>query len=149
MKITDIINEGDVVSFPGGGPVEKPKEISLLKAFGSEQMNIMADALPNKKFFEKPSYFEDIGKDEKHTLSEFELERVKKSFYQAGIPLQEYPFAEVYGLAPASMPEHPMADAPNMPEEKTFILVSPGGEHRFLVDQSGARTYIRMWMAIV
>lgn len=148
MRIYEIINEGEVVQFPGGEPAPEPKQISMLQAFGSEGMNLIKEVLPSKSFIEKPSYFEDIVNSEKGSISEFEFERIKKAFGQVGLPLNEYPFAEIYNLAPASMPKHPMADVPNMPEEKTFILISPAGEKRFLVDRTGAQSYIRMWMYI-
>lgn len=146
MRIYEIINEGEVVQFPGGGSVEppaQPRQISMLQAFGSDQMNILKDVLPNRGFYEKPSYFEDIGRNPKHVLSEFELHKLQKAFGQAGIDLPVFTGSEIYHTP---KPKYPMADA-DLPDAKTFILEFPDGE-RFLVDRTGAHTYIRMWMAI-
>ena len=88
MKISDI-TEGEVIQFPGmkPEPEAKPEKISMLQAFGSPGMNIMHDVLPNRSFMEKPSYFEDIGRDSKNSLSEFELHKLQKAFAQAGIDI--------------------------------------------------------------
>ncbi len=142
MKIRDIV-EGEVVQFPGGEPAPEPKQISMLKAFGSEAMNILDEVLPNRSFYEKPSYFEDIGRDAQHTLSEFELHKLQKAFSNAGIPLPTFTTLELFGT---NNPKYPQVDA-DVPDVKAFIIEFPSGQ-KYLADSTGARSYVRMWMAI-
>jgi len=133
----------DVVDFPGMEPKEQPQEISMLQAFGSDAMNILPKVLPNRRFFEKPSYWEDIDKP-KHTLTEFELHKLQKAFKEAGIPLPTYSAYDIFGNG---KPRGPMADA-ELPQEKTFVVEMYDGSE-YLCDGTGANTYIRMWMVIV
>ncbi len=144
METLRRIEEGEVVQFPGGEPAPEPKQISMLKAFGSEAMNILDEVLPNRSFYEKPSYFEDIGQDARHVLSEFEMRKLQQAFNQAGLELPTYTAAEIFHT---SKPKHPMQDA-DLPYEKTFIIEFPTGE-KYLADRTGARSYVRMWMAII
>ena len=142
MRLFEIV-EGEVVPFPGMEPKPEPQQISMLQAFGSDAMNILDEVLPNRSFMEKPSYFEDIGRDAKHVLTEFELHKLQKAFKNAGIVLPTYTPAELFHT---NRPQGPMVNA-DVPKEKTFIIEFPSGE-KYLADSTGARTYIRMWMAI-
>lgn len=144
MEALKRIDEGEVIDFPGMEPKSEPQKISMLQAFGSDAMKILNEVLPNRSFMEKPAYLEDISKDPKHTLTEFELRKLQHALALADILLPTYSAYDIFG---SGKPLHPMADA-DLPEEDTFIVEMHDGE-TFLCDGTGARSYIRMWMAIV
>lgn len=143
MEALKRIDEGEVIDFPGMEKQAEPQEISMLQAFGSEQMNILNDVLPNRAFFEKPSYWEDLDKP-RNTLTEFELHKLQKAFKEAGISLPTYSAYDIFGNG---KPQGPMSNA-NPPQEKTFVVEMYDGTE-YLCDSTGASSYIRMWMAIV
>jgi len=135
--------QGDRILEPGEEIPAGAKQIDLTSAFGSSAMNIIREVLPNRRFFEKPSYWEDLDKP-KHTLTELELRTLQAGLARADITLPTYSAYDIFGNG---KPQHPMANA-DLPQEDTFIVEMYDGTS-YLCDGTGANTYIRMWMAIV
>ena len=118
------------------------KKMSLLKSFGSEEMQDADDV--GVKLTEKPSYWEDFDADgfaAKRNINELKLKRLEKTVGK----LKEYSGKEIYGSD--MKPRGPQATVKKMPSENMFIVHFSDGT-RYVADQRGARTYIRNWQKI-
>lgn len=114
------------------------EKISLLKAFGSDEINILHDA--GIHFVEKPDYWEDL---DKKPISEPTLKKAEKELAKHGVALKTYTSVQIWGRDPKG----PTSKFVNQPEETCFIVKLKNGQ-RYLVDRTGANTYIRMWVKI-
>jgi hypothetical protein len=139
------LNEGDVthVNFGKLSPVKgKMEPISMMQAFGSEEMNIV-DGL-GIRLTEKPSYWEDFEGDGYAVKRNIHDKTLKMAEKAIGRNFKEYSAKEVYGT---DMPGGPQVSVKKMPAE-TMCIIKMGNGDRYLVDTSQARTYIRMWTKI-
>lgn len=125
--------------YNGGEASVTIKPMSLLQAFGSPEINIAHDL--GIKFIEKPSYFEDI--DQEDQVNELQLRRLKNELHKAGVALKTYDSSEIWGADPRG----PLQTAKHMPEDRMAIVKMKSGK-RYLIDTTGANTYIRMWRGI-
>lgn len=136
MKLHEV-----VIDMKTRKPVEV-KQITLLQAFGSKELNVLNDA--GIKLAEKPSYWEDFEEDgyaaKKYVHPAFSIARAEKAL---GGKFKVYTGKELYGV---DKPKGPLATVKNMPDEMMFIV--DFGDSKFLADTSGAGTYIRNWAKI-
>jgi len=124
-----------------GGTGIKP--ITMTQAFGSSGLNIIVDN--GFKLLEKPGYFEDMENEEGKykPISEIGMKKIEREFKKAGQELKTYTSKEIFG----SDPRGPLQSFRHKPEEMTFIIEFSNGK-RYLVDRTGASSYIRMWAYI-
>lgn len=159
----EVVDEGDVTTGDfgaKGGPkpqVQNAKQISLAQAFGSEAYNVLANA--GVKLHEKPSYWSDLDRTK---MGEHGLKRIETILADEGIELEEYAGWEIFSINPDSSSSYvkgPMQRVENMPDPKVFIIYDlPYSDERrgveepqigtFLVDRTGASSYIRFWRQI-
>ena len=128
--------------YNGGKASTSIKPMSLLQAFGSREI-AAADEV-GIKLTEKPSYwedFEDGGYAAKNNIDQLKLKKLEKTVGK----LKEYTGKEIYGTD--AKPRGPLKTVENMPSEDMFIVKFSDGS-RYVADQTGARTYIRMWQKI-
>ncbi len=128
--------------YNGGKASTTMKPLSLLQAFGSREI-AAADEV-GIKLTEKPSYWEDFEADgfaAKNNIDQLKLKKLEKTVGK----LKEYSGKEIYGTD--EKPRGPLKTVLKMPSEDMFI-VRFGDGTRYVADQTGARTYIRMWQKI-
>jgi len=140
------------------------KKMSLMQAFGSNELNAAHDA--GISLYEKPTYWSDLTKDGKYRpLSDTELQKVKKAVGK----IHEYEAMDVFDFwlnddgsveGNKKIVHGPLADkSPNFkPAGNMFIVdfadsFSDGKDTdkpygRYLVDLTGASKYIRNWRKI-
>lgn len=126
--------------------VAKATPMTMMQAFGSEEMNILHDA--GIKLTEKPSYWEDFEGDgyaAERNIHELKLKKAEKAM---GGKFKVIKGAEIYGTnAKPRGPQVGMkADVGTLPN--MFIIEFDDGT-KYLVDVTQARSYIRMWQKIV
>lgn len=133
----------ELVRIYNGGRASQPiKKISLTQAFGSHDLAAAHGA--GIRLTEKPSYweeFEEGGHAEGRNLDDLKLKRLEHLVGK----LREYKGADIYGTD--SKPRSPLSTVKMMPAEDMFI-VKFGDGSRYVADQTGAQTYIRMWQKI-
>jgi hypothetical protein len=142
MRIKELLAENNIIQFPGresSSMKTEPTKTSLLQAFGSEEMNALS-AL-GKGMVEKPSYWEDLDDDNK-TIDAVAVKRLEKTLKKT---LPVYTGIDVYGHT--RKPKNPQAVVQMMPPEKMFIVDFDG--ERYLVDRTGAKSYIRFWLRML
>lgn len=128
--------------YNGGKASTSMKPLTMLQAFGSREV-AAADAV-GIKLTEKPSYWEDFeeGGSEAHkNIDQVKLKRLEKTVGK----LKEYSGKDIYGTD--EKPLGPLKTVMKMPAEDMFIVRFSDGT-RYVADQTGARTYIRMWQKI-
>lgn len=139
------LSEGDVthVNFGKLGPAKgKMEPISMMQAFGSDEMNILDEI--GIRLTEKPGYWEDFEGDGyavKRNIHDLLLKKAEKAI---GHNFKEYNAKDVYGT---DRPGGPQVSVKKMPAE-TMCIIKMGNGDRYLVDTSQARSYIRMWQKI-
>jgi hypothetical protein len=138
MKLNEFLTEGEIISFKTGKPVDV-KPVSMMQAFGSPEMNVLDSV--GIRLNEKPSYWEDLDQD--RVIDQVSFARLKKALAKENIRLPEYSSKEIYGRDPRG----PQVSVSNMPQENMLIINFENG-NKYLVDTSGARTYIRYWSKI-
>jgi hypothetical protein len=133
-----------VMAYNNGGKSDVSiKPVSLISVFGSKELAALDEA--GIKLTEKPSYWEDFEGDgyaAKRNIHQLALKKAEKTVGR----FKEYSGKEIYGHD--SKPNGPLARVQKMPTEDMFIVKFSDGT-RYLADQTGARTYIRMWQKIV
>lgn len=140
MKISEILQEGDVYSFKSGKQVT-PELISMKQAFGHPQAN-KAEEL-GVKFVEKPDYWEDLA--DVKPVDNLTLQKVKRYLQSEGESLNTYSAREIFGT---DSPRGPTSRTVFIPEETMFIVIVPEFG-KFLANKHGARSYIRNWAPVV
>jgi len=128
--------------YNGGKASTTIKPLSMLQAFGSREMAAADEA--GIKLTEKPSYWDDFEGDGyavKNNLDEVKLKRLEKTVGK----LKTYSGKDIYGTD--TKPRGPLAKVAKMPDEDMFIVKFDDGS-RYVADQTGANTYIRMWQKI-
>ena len=128
--------------YNGGKASTTIKPMSLLQAFGSRDIAAADEA--GIKLTEKPSYWEDFEGDgfaAKNNIDQLKLKRLEKTVGK----LKEYSGKDIYGTD--VKPRGPLKTVVKMPPEDMFIVRFSDGS-RYVADQTGARTYIRMWQKI-
>jgi len=112
------------------------KSTSMLQAFGSKGLNLIKDL--NIPILEKPSYFNDIRR--RGAVSEIQYAQLKRH-----ISLPEYTDVDVFGKKVDDMDDNanPLAKA-NLLDD-TFIIHFTTSNNKYIVDTSGAKSYIRNW----
>lgn len=148
IKATKIVKEGEVIQGNFGkkkdaAPVEAPKAISVLQAFGSEEMNILHDA--GIHFVEKAAYWSELDKPEGKykPITQIMFKKVEKELAKHGFKLAVLKAKDIYGGDPTG----PMQRYSKKPHEQCYVLEMGNGD-RFLCDTTGANTYTRMWAMI-
>lgn len=123
--------------------MEKLKGRELKKFMGQSDEFIDAEKEAGVRFFEKPTYFEDI----KDSISSSQLNDLEQIF---GRKLNTYKINDIL-----ANPEQPLSDLmhKNLRDEdkvrgSSFIVWDPEKETRYLANTSGADSYIRMWTGI-
>ena len=131
---------------PDDKRLQNAKQITLMQAFGSKEMNILNDA--GIKLSEKPYWedFEEGGYYEDRNIHDIKLKKIER---ELGFKLPVFTGKEVFGVdqkpkgALATVKGGDTSKFPNM-----FIIEFSDGT-RYLVDSTQANTYIRMWQKIV
>lgn len=134
MKLTELLEN----TIP-----TKAKKLSLTQAFGSKGLNLIEDI--GIKLIEKPSYFENIQRNAQ--IKPGQLKELKSL-----LDLKIYSDVEIFGKKVDDTEEDdynigPQSDA-KMPKESTFIVEFSPTDNQYLVDTTGARSYIRNWAFI-
>ena len=131
------------------------ESVSFSSVFGSEAHNALTAAGIN--FKEKPSHWSELADN---PLGDDGLQKVKKALANAEIRLEEYAAWEIYPINPDRRGDRvkgPLQSVENMPDPSVFIIYDlpysdeRGGEPKvgtFLVDRTGASSYIRFWRQI-
>jgi hypothetical protein len=134
--------------YNGGKSSVKLQPVSLIRAFGSDEMAALDEA--GVHLAEKPDFWEDLETEgfygRKHGLiDEVKLKRIEKII---GRKLKVLPSVEIYGMR--AKPRSPVASVKAMPNDRMFIVAfeKDGGAERYLADSTGATKYIRFWSKI-
>jgi len=122
----------------------KPKKISMMEAFGSQEMNDIADI--GIKLQEKPGYLSEITTG----MSSSQIPDVEKAI---GYKLNSYNLADVvkkpdFVAADEIYPQGELIKSALKNDNQMFILWDPETKARYLVDRTGASSYIRNWTKI-
>lgn len=148
MKVRELL-EGDVINIP----IKKKdlEKVELSDIFSSQIYNIVKKDI-GIEFAEKPGYFSDINNDSVYKqISEVQLRKLQNILVKKNLPaLKEYSSKKIYGsrgLTDKDGGFGPLASHQWLPNERTFIIKFDNG-HRYLVDTSGAKSYIRTWLRI-
>jgi len=116
------------------------KPVSLKKAFGSAELNAAEKA--GAKFTEKPSYLSDI----KVGLSNKDVVKIEN---EIGYKLNSYKLSDVVEKYKGKVyPQGDLNIGALKNDDQMFILWDPPTNSRYLVDRSGATSYIRNWAKI-
>jgi len=121
-----------------------PQKTSMMEEFGSQEMNDIADI--GIKLQEKPGYLSEITTG----MSSSQIPDVEKAI---GYKLNSYNLADVVKKHGKKTPtssyatRHFVADALKN-DDQMFILWDPETKARYLVDRTGASSYIRNWTKI-
>lgn len=133
------------------GPIDanKIKSVPLSQMFGDDEYSKITNA--GFEFSEKPSYMSDISK----TISVYYLDKIQRIIQR---PLHEYSMDQFlsakstgfrFGPKYEYMPQSNATFSELKYDERTFILRDDMSGDRYLVNRTGANSYIRMWMKIV
>ena len=118
------------------------RSMPLIRLLGSEEINHLHDA--GIHFLEKPGVWADLERDGKYRpLTDLELKHAKKALEKHGFKLQTYTEHDLWD----TKPKGPLSTVRDMPMEECFIVELSNG-NRYLVDRTGANSYIRMWRKI-
>lgn len=114
--------------------------MSMMQAFGSSGLNTIHDL--GITMIEKPSSFEEIREDAK--VNDLQLRKLKKQ-----MKIKIYFDWEIFGkkMDDTETEKGPLMDA-KFPKEETFIIEFYGTDNHYLVDTTGASSYIRNWAFI-
>jgi hypothetical protein len=134
-----------VMIYNGGKASTELKPISMLQAFGSKQL--VDSEKMGIKLAEKPGHwddFEEYGFAAKNNFNEIKLKKLEKAIGK----LKTYRGVDIYGKTTfGDKPRGPLARTIFMPPEDMFIVKFDDGT-RYVVDKTGAMTYIRNWQKI-
>jgi len=126
---------------PWPDPHHSDREMSKFMGLSDEFIDAEKEA--GVRFFEKPTYFEDI----KDSISSSQLNDLEQIF---GRKLNTYKINDIL-----ADPEQPLSDlikSSLKDEDRTkgssFIVWDPEKQTRYLANTSGANKYIRMWTGI-
>ena len=141
MKVKELL-EGEITKLP-------IKDLGDI--FASQIYNIVRKDI-GVEFAEKPGYFSDINPDNDEQITEVQLRKLQNILSKKNIPqLKEYPSKKIYGHRGSLDQDRtgfgPLTSHQWLPKEGTFIIRFDN-DHRYLVDTSGAKSYIRMWLRI-
>lgn len=148
MKINELFEDVTKVDFKNKralGDDGLPKgavKVSMMQAFGSPELAALDEA--GVKLTEKPSSWEAFEEGEyaaERNIHQVKLKRIEKILGK----LPTYTAKEIFGSD--MKPRGPLANA-TFPAERMFI-VAFNDDTRYLVDTTGANTYIRFWQKIV
>ena len=121
------------------------QSVSMLQAFGSEQMNILHKI--GVHFMEKPFYWEDLDRSDSQTgykpITEITYKKLVTALKKSGYELPVYSGKEIFGSD--KRPKHCQVDA-KFPKESTFVVKFD--DAKYLCDTAGAKSYIRNWVLI-
>ncbi|RLA05143.1 MAG: hypothetical protein DRQ47_01900 [Gammaproteobacteria bacterium] len=117
--------------------------LSMAKAFGSEEYNIIADA--GYEFIEKPSYFSNLRRK---AISILDLQKIKNALKAEGYKLKIYGDEAIFGYSIDEEEDNPQMSVVWKPEESVFLISMSATANLYLVDQQGASKYIRFWLGI-
>lgn len=140
----------------GGKSKTGLQKMSLMQAFGSEALNIAHDL--GIKLQEKPESFYDL---QHYPIGDTKLKKLEKEFKKYGMQLNTYDSTKIFGHPYKKDDDELRVDTSRVknrrfspvenivfkPEERMFIVKFANG-NRYLVDLSGANTYIRNWVFI-
>jgi len=132
---TRVLKKGE--ELPAGA-----KEITMMQAFGSDEMNALNDV--GIKLTEKPSYFDDFegsGFAVERNIHQLKLKKAEKAIGK------KFPVAKAKDFFGGRDPRGPLQKFEKEPHFGMGILEFENG-NRYLVDTSQASTYIRMWQKI-
>jgi hypothetical protein len=118
------------------------KEVSMMQAFGSDEMNALNDV--GIKLTEKPTYWDDFegnGYAVKRNIHDLTLKKAEKAIGK------KFPVANAKDFYGGRDPRGPLVKFDKEPHFGMGILKFENG-NRYLVDTSQASTYIRMWQKI-
>jgi hypothetical protein len=124
----------------GGTADTGMQKLSMTQAFGTTGLNAIKDV--GAEIIEKPSYYSYIQK--RAPIDELQFKKIQK---RLGHEIPEYTTQEVFGKFVNDQDDsasHPLNTVKWFPEEETFVLKFQTGS-RYLVDTTGARSYIRNW----
>lgn len=124
--------------YNGGKASVSLRPVSLLQLFGSREIGAAAEI--GVKFTEKPSDWNDFEDEE--NIDELKLRRLEKTVGK----LKEYSGKQIYGTD--MKPRSPLSTVRAMPAEDMFIVRFSDGS-RYVADQTGAQSYIRMWQKVI
>lgn len=154
-KKTVVSNVSDVAlgrelvkTYNNGGKSDSGiKQVSMLQAFGSPELNALHDV--GIKLTEKPSYWEDFEGDGYAAKNNIHQLALKKAERAAG-KFKVYKGADLFDAKNGSdKPRGPLVKPSFMPTENMFIVHFAFDDSRYLCDTTGANTYIRNWQKIV
>ena len=120
--------------------------VDMATAFGSPGLNAVEKGL-GVSFAEKPESFRQLDADEPtwdrryRTINDIDLARISRDYGK----LNTYSFNDIWGHD-ISTPCAYLRGAV-VPTEDTFIVINNRGQ-RYLVDRTGAQSYIRNWIRI-
>jgi hypothetical protein len=134
-----------VMIYNGGKVSTELKPISMLQAFGSKQLATAENM--GIKLAEKPDHwadFEEYGFAAENNFNEIKLKKLEKAVGK----LKTYKGVDIYGKTTfGDKPRGPQSRTIFMPSENMFIIKFDDGT-RYVVDKTGAATYIRNWQKI-
>jgi hypothetical protein len=150
--------------YNGGKASVKMEPVSMIQAFGSEEMNVLHQMKPKVVLAEKPDYwdsFEGNGYAVKNNISHSTIKDIESAL---GAKLKVVSGEKLFGKRTykdrnkeTGKMETVTTDKPVGPSVKTIVSPSSFGtlfivefddETRYLVDTSQANTYIRLWQKI-
>jgi hypothetical protein len=134
-----------VMIYNGGKVSTELKPISMLQAFGSKQLATAENM--GIKLAEKPDHwadFEEYGFAAENNFNQIKLKKLEKAVGK----LKTYKGVDIYGKTTfGDKPRGPQSRTIFMPSENMFIIKFDDGT-RYVVDKTGAATYIRNWQKI-
>ena len=139
MKIKDLF-EGDVIK---GNFGNRKQQTSMMKAFGSQVMNIMHDV--GIHFYEKPSYFEDLEAvdGDYRPLNQVTFKKFENQLKKAKISLPMYTSENIWG----GDPRGPQQKYLRRPDDEV-CLVKFMNDKLYIIDTTQSTTYARMWILV-
>lgn len=120
--------------------------VSASSAFTNDGYNILRSL--GFVFLEKPDTLSYVRNTRK--IDQVSMKKIERVFKEYGLKLNEYDSEKIYGenITSDEMLKSTMKSVKWKPEEDIFIVKFSKTGNRFLVDGSGAKTYIRFWMFI-
>ena len=117
------------------------ESVSLTQAFGASDSQVLEQL--NIVLREKPSSFSELEYTTPHyrPLGEFDIHRINRAL---GYTLDEIMVYDIYDR----MPRYPMDQVERMPLNEHVFIIDFDDGRRYLVDRSGASSYIRHWAKI-
>lgn len=120
--------------------------VAMSTLVGSNGYTIVKDL--GFKFLEKPDYFSYVRST--RGIGETGVAKIKRAFKVYGLELKEYSSEEIYGkhINNDDRLEYTTKNTKWKPEEDIFIIVFSQTNNKYIVDQTGAKSYIRFWLYI-